>query len=88
MNWWVVVGTGSLGLTMGWLVCLFVHRAPKLELTAISTLAAIIGGGALLGLWHVSKTDPLPNEANAYFIGIFISILGRGILMRAWPGFH
>jgi hypothetical protein len=46
MNWWVVVGTGSLGLTMGWLVCLFVHRAPKLELTAISTLAAIIGGDA------------------------------------------
>ena len=74
-------------MVIGWLVCVFVHRAPSLGIKAVSTLAAIVGGGAALAVWRFSLAAPLPDEANAYFIGAFISILARGIFMRTFPGF-
>jgi hypothetical protein len=80
MNWWTVAGTGALGLVIGWLVWEFVNRIQALELKALSTLAAIVGGGAALLVWRFAQNKALPDEANSYFVGVFVSVLILGLL--------
>jgi hypothetical protein len=80
MDWWTFSGTGCLGLTIGWLVIEFTRRSKTLGLKAISTLASIVSGGLALGVWRVSQEHALPREANAYFIGVFLSVLVLGLL--------
>jgi hypothetical protein len=80
MDWWTFLGTGSLGLTIGWLTYEFIRRAQSLGLKAVCTIATIVGGSAALGVWRFSQEAPLPREANAYFIGIFLSVFILGLL--------
>lgn len=85
MDWWTVTGTGSLGLVIGWLVWVFVDRAPTLSLKALLSVVSIVGGGAALGVWRFSQESALPREANSYFIGIFCSALILGLLYGPPP---
>jgi len=80
MDWWVVAGTGCLGLTVGWLTFEFVSRAPSLPLKASWTLTTIVGGGAALAVWQFAKDARLPSEANSYFVGVFAAVLTLGLL--------
>ena len=80
VNWWVVVGTLSLGFTIGWLVWTFVTRAATLTLKALTTVASIAAGGSLLVFWNSSGVGTPPQEANAYFLGVFVSVLILGLL--------
>ena len=85
IDWWVVTGTGSLGLTIGWLVWTFVSRASTLTIKALSALASIAAGGGLLALWKETDTGGLTKEANAYFIGVFLAALILGLLYGPPP---
>jgi hypothetical protein len=80
MNWWIVAGTGALGIVIGWLVWEFMNRVPTLELKAFSTITAVVAGGATLLIWRFAQDKPLPDEANSYFIGVFLSVLVLGLL--------
>jgi hypothetical protein len=80
MDWWTFIGTGCLGLTIGWLTYEFIRRAQSLGLKAVCTLAAIVSGSAALGVWRFSQEAPLPREANAYFIGVFCAVAFLGAL--------
>ena len=57
-NWWTVSGTGTLGLTIGWLVWTFVVRSTTLPVKAISTLVAIVAGSASLLVWSLPQPTP------------------------------
>jgi hypothetical protein len=85
MDWWTLAGTGSLGLVIGWLVWTFVGRVADLNLKALTALVTIVGGGVALGVWRFSQDQGLPREANAYFIGIFMSVLILGLLYGPPP---
>jgi hypothetical protein len=80
VDWWTVAGSGTLGLTIGWLVRSFFVRVTTLSIQAISTLASIAAGGSLIALWRVAKVGTLSGEANSYFIGVFASVLVLGLL--------
>jgi len=84
-SWWMVFGTGSLGLVIGWLVWEFLNRTEKFALKAFSTIASIVAGGGTLLIWRVAKASPLPDEINAYFIGVFASVLTLGLLKYKPP---
>jgi hypothetical protein len=84
-RWWMVFGTGSLGLVIGWLVWEFLNRTEKFALKALSTIASLVAGGGTILIWRVAKDSPLPDEANAYFIGIFLSVLMLGLLKYKPP---
>jgi len=84
-NWWVVAGTGCLGLTIGWLVWTFVSRASTLTIKAVSALASIAAGGGLLAIWKQTDTGGLTKEANAYFVGVFVAAMILGLLHGKLP---
>jgi len=79
-RWWMVFGTGTLGLVIGWLVWEFLNRTEKFALKALSTIASLVAGGATMLVWRATKDTALPDEANAYFMGIFASVLILGLL--------
>jgi predicted Abi (CAAX) family protease len=80
VNWWVFAGTLSLGFTIGWLVWTFITRTATLTLKALTTVASIAAGGSLLVFWNNNGVGALPQEANGYFLGVFISVLVLGLL--------
>jgi hypothetical protein len=80
LDGWTFLGTGCLGLTIGWLIAEFIRRAPSLGLKAVCTLAAILSGSTALSVWQVSQKTGLPREANAYFIGVFAAVVFLGAL--------
>ncbi len=84
-DWWVVLGTGSLGLTIGWLVWTFVARSETLTIKAVGALVSIAAGGGLLALWKSTDTGDLTKEANAYFVGVFLSALVLGLIHGKIP---
>ena len=83
MNTWTVIGTGSLGVVIGWLVWVFVQRTSTFPLKALSAAVAIVGGGATLALWRTATKTALPDEANCYFIGIVAAVVVLGALKGA-----
>ncbi|MDE5446958.1 hypothetical protein GWG65_37630 [Bradyrhizobium sp. CSA207] len=82
---WTALGTGCLGLTIGWLIYEFIRRAQSLGLKAVCTLAAILSGSTALGVWRISQNTALPREANAYFIGVFAAVMFLGALRYQPP---
>jgi hypothetical protein len=80
LDGWTFLGTGCLGLTIGWLIFEFIRRAPSLGLKAVCTLAAILSGSTALSVWQISQSASLPREANAYFIGVFLAVVFLGAL--------
>ncbi|MCK1477711.1 hypothetical protein IVB27_23615 [Bradyrhizobium sp. 197] len=80
LDGWTFLGTGCLGLTIGWLIAEFIRRAPSLGIKAVCTLAAILSGSTALSVWQVSQKTGLPREANAYFIGVFLAVVFLGAL--------
>jgi len=82
MDVWTALGSGSLGLVIGWLVWTFVVRAKTLTLKALSTLCSIAAGGTILAVWHGTGTGTAGSkpEVNAYFIGLLVAVLVLGLL--------
>lgn len=80
MNFWVISGTGCLGLVIGWLVYTFVQRAKTLTIAALSAVSAIVAGGGVLALWKGTGTGGLTSEANSFFVGLALSVMALGAL--------
>jgi uncharacterized membrane protein len=85
VHWWTMAGTGSLGLVIGWLVRVFVSRTVSLGIKAFSTITSVVSGGATLLIWRAARETPLPDEANCYFIGVFLSVVFLGSLYYVEP---
>ena len=85
MDWFVIFGTGSLGLVVGWLVWTFVDQAKTLTIAALGSLASIITGGGVLAVWKHTDTGGLTSEANTFFVGLALSVIILGLVHGKFP---
>jgi hypothetical protein len=79
INWLVGSGATCLGLVIGWLIKVFVERAPTFDLKSLATVASIAIGSAALAVFK-PESGPVPDEFMLYFVGLFLTVLVLGLL--------
>jgi hypothetical protein len=84
----VLIGAGAFGVLIGWYVY-YVNRYRKgdVQLSDITTLIGVIGGGSILTLFEGAKTEMFGAYGVGLFVGFFAYLILLSVMVSVSPNF-